>query len=186
METIKFGKYVSLAYEIFVVDGGKETSVFKFSQSKPDSFVYGLDQTMIDAFMKHIEGKAQGDTFDFMLTPEEAFGDRKQELVMTFGKKMFEHDGEFDRDNVYEGAAVPMRTEQGMIVTGRVTTITATEVTLDFNHPLAGETIHYVGQVLLVRDATPSELNPKHGGCEGCGGSCGHEGGCEGCSGSCD
>lgn len=49
METIKFGKYVSLAYEIFVVDGGKETSVFKFSQSKPDSFVYGLDQTMIDA-----------------------------------------------------------------------------------------------------------------------------------------
>lgn len=55
METIKFGKYVSLAYEIFVVDGGKETSVFKFSQSKPDSFVYGMDQTMIDAFMKHIE-----------------------------------------------------------------------------------------------------------------------------------
>ncbi len=185
METIKFGKYVSLAYEIFVVEPkGGETSVYKFTSDKPDNFVFGMDQTMIDAFMHNIEGKAQGESFDFTLQPDEAFGKRKQELMMTFDKKMFYHDGEFDSDNVYEGAAVPMRTEQGMIVTGRVTRIAGEKVTMDFNHPLAGETIHYVGRVLLVRDATPDELNPKQGGCEGCSG-CGggDKGGCEGCSG---
>ena len=62
-----------------------------------------------------------------------------------------------------------------------VVDITDTQVTLDFNHQLAGETVRYQGKVLQVRDATEQELHP-HQGCGSCGGSCG-EGGCSGCSG---
>ena len=65
METIKFGKYVELAYEIFVVDNDGEASVFKFTPERPDAFVFGLDQGMIDGFMNQprlkiyfIEGKS--------------------------------------------------------------------------------------------------------------------------------
>lgn len=40
---------------------------------------------------------------------------------------------------------------------------------MDFNHPLAGEDLHFVGEIVTVRPATPEELHPS---CGGCGGGC--------------
>ena len=57
------------------------------------------------------------------------------------------------------------------------------EVTVDFNHPMAGMTMHFKGEIITVRDATEAELHPQ---CGGCGGSCGDGGcsdGCGGCGG---
>ena len=83
-----------------------------------------------------------------------------------------------------------MRTTEGAIVYGIVLMIEKDGVTVDFNHPLAGENLHYKGEVKVVRDATEEELNPKHG-CCGCGShGCG-DGGCsdsccDGCNGGCN
>ena len=86
-------------------------------------------------------------------------------------------DGEFDAEKVYEDAIVPMMTADGHRIDGFVDKVTDTEVTMNFNHQLAGERVRYAGKVLAVRDATPDELNPK-----GCGGSCNcGEGGCGSC-----
>ena len=89
--------------------------------------------------------------------------------------------GEFDAERVALGQYVPMTLSNGQRAEGLVVDITDTQVTLDFNHQLAGETVRYQGKVLQVRDATEQELHP-HQGCGSCGGSCG-EGGCSGCSG---
>ncbi len=55
---------------------------------------------------------------------------------------------------------------------------------MDFNHPLAGETLHFAGQVADVHEPTAEELaemeQMMHGGCGG------HDhDGCGGCDGCC-
>ena len=168
MDKISAGKYVELCYDINVLRGDKKEPVYSFTPSKPDRFVYGQDLSMIEGFMRGIEGLEVGDTFDFSLNPEEAFGHKNPELIMDLEKSLFVVDGKFDDEHVCPGAFVPMQTQDGMRIDGLVTAVTDDTVTLDFNHQLAGERVNYKGRVLIVRDATPEELAPKHHHC-GCG-----------------
>ncbi len=185
MEKIGIGKFVELAYEIFVVRQQGDESVFKFTAEHPDRFVFGRDLGMIEGFMRGIEGLEQGAVFDFTLSPAEAFGERSDDMVIQVPCEKFEIDGEFDNKRVFVGAFVPMQTDEGYRMDGLVKAIDEENVTLDFNHQLAGEQVRYTGFVATVRDATPEELNPQHG----CGCGCGHDHGgcgdgcCEGCSG---
>ena len=182
METIAKGKYVALAYKIFVVGAEQDVPVFEFTSEHPDAFVFGNDLSMIEGFMKNIEGLKKGDKFDFTLAPAEAFGEKNQDMIIPIEKDIFKNgDGEFDTERVALGNYVPMMTANGQRVEGLVIEITDTHVTLDFNHQLAGESVRYQGEVLVVRDATDAELHP-HQGCGSCSGNCG-DGGCSGCSG---
>ena len=69
MDTISKGKYVALAYKIFVVGTEQDVPVYEFVEKHPDIFIFGYDFFMIEGFSKRIEGLKQGDTFDFTLTP---------------------------------------------------------------------------------------------------------------------
>lgn len=179
MDKIQAGKYVELVYEIFVMNGDEKLSVFKFNKEHPDAFVFGLDLALIEGFQNHIMGLEQGESFDFTLKPEEAFGVKNPELIYELEKEIFHVDGKFDSENIRPGAVVPMMTQEGMRIEGTVTNVTDDKVVMDFNHQLAGETVRYSGFVQLVRDATPEELQPKHHGCgcgcEECGDGCGHD-----------
>ena len=182
MAKIAEKQYVELAYEIFVIEDGKETSVFKFTADQPDRFVYGQDPGMLPAFKAAIDGLEQGAKFDFTLAPADAFGESDPELVMDLPHDTFLVDGEFDSEKVYVGAMVPMMTAEGQRIMGQVVQITDDVVTMDFNHQLAGETIRYAGEVVTVREATAEELNPRKGGCSGCSGGCDCGGDCSGCN----
>jgi FKBP-type peptidyl-prolyl cis-trans isomerase SlyD len=100
-------------------------------------------------------------------------------------------DGEFDSERVYVGAIVPMNTMDGQIINAQIVEITQENVTIDLNHPLAGENLHFVGKVLNIREVTEGELKAlHHHGCGCCGGHC-NGGDCSGecqengCSGHC-
>ncbi|MDE7108923.1 MAG: peptidylprolyl isomerase, partial [Muribaculaceae bacterium] len=74
----------------------------------------------------------------------------------------------------------PMMTAEGYRVEGTVLEV-GDKIKMDFNHPFAGLTVTYKGEVDEVRDATPEELHPVGGcggGCGGCGGGCGSDGNC--------
>ena len=79
---------------------------------------------------------------------------------MELDKEIFMVDGKFDDQTVFEGNTVPMMTSEGYRINGSVLKVTDDKVLMDFNHPLAGENLHYVGMVKLVRDATEEELTP--------------------------
>lgn len=185
MEKIEAGKYVELVYEILKVNGNEQISVFKLDKNHPDAFVFGLDTQLLPAFQANIMGLEQGQEFDFILKPDDAFGERYPERVCELDKNLFYRDGKFDAERIVEGAVVPMLTEDGMRIDGIVVKVTDDTVTMDFNDPWAGETMRFVGHVHLVRDATPEELQPKHHhgcscGCEDCGGGdCGHDHNCD-------
>ena len=79
------------------------------------------------------------------------------------------------------GRTLPMLNSAGQVVQGTVAEVTPETVVMDFNHPMAGKTLHFTGKVEKVREASEKELSeglhgeylPK----EGC--HCG-EGDCEG------
>ena len=187
MEIITNGKFVEVAYKIFLVGKDGDTMIYEFKESNPDKFVIGYEPGLLESFTDRLKGLKAGEEFDITLSPAEAFGERKADWVQTIDKQIFVIDGEFDSDRVKEGAQVPMMTADGMRIEGLVTEITDTTVTLDFNHPFAGETMRYLGKVISVRDATEEEKNPPRqcggcggGDCGGCGeGGCDKEGGCE-------
>ena len=89
-----------------------------------------------------------------------------------------------------EGGEVPLQNQNGDIIQATVQKITKDEVVCDVNHPLAGMTLHFVGKIQEVRDASEQDkleyMRQMTGHFEGgCGGGC-HGGGCGGnCGGDC-
>ena len=158
---IKPGKFVVLTYDLYAGAGEpEETLMMRATDEMPDQFVFGVDQNILPSMLKRLEGLKQGDKFDFVLSCEEAFGERNEEHVMELDKEIFMVDGKFDDQTVFEGNTVPMMTSEGYRINGSVLKVTDDKVLMDFNHPLAGENLHYVGMVKLVRDATEEELHP--------------------------
>ncbi|HAZ74791.1 MAG TPA: peptidylprolyl isomerase, partial [Rikenellaceae bacterium] len=91
-------------------------------------------------------------------------------------------------DLLVVGYTIPMLNSEGQVINGTVKAVSDDTVTMDFNHPMAGKTLHFTGKVESVREATDKELTEGlHGeylpqeGCH-CGGHCsdGCDGGCHG------
>jgi FKBP-type peptidyl-prolyl cis-trans isomerase SlyD len=102
---------------------------------------------------------------------------------------VFSIDGKLDSAHSYEGNVVEMMRADGSPILGTVKEVTPLKVVMDFNHPLAGCDLQFIGNVVEARPAKEAELKKFYdslkascscgGGCSGCnGGSCG-DGGCE-------
>ena len=179
-------KVVTLEYDLYV-DGenGQEEMMEKATAEAPLVYCHG-EGMMLPAFERAMEGLAEGEAFDFRIPCEEAYGEYDTDGVLQLDKKMFYNgDGEFDSERVYVGAIVPMNTADGQVINAQIAEITKEHVTIDLNHPLAGENLHFVGKVLHIRQVTEGELKAlHHRGCGGCGGNCGNCGGGD-CGGDC-
>jgi FKBP-type peptidyl-prolyl cis-trans isomerase SlyD len=182
---ISENKYVTLTYDLNVGEGEELELMEQATAERPMEFIFGTN-SMLEAFEKQLEGLRKGDTFSFQLTPEEAYGDYDDSKIVELPKHIFEIDGKIDDQVLFEGNTVPMMDSSGNRLSGSVVSIAEDVVTMDFNHPLAGETMHFEGAVTGVRDASAEEIAAlfSGGGC-GCGsggcGSCGDEGDEGGC-----
>lgn len=172
-------KFVAVSYKLYVGDDAEQDLVEETSANQPLTFISGTG-TMIEAFEKNLTGLSVGDTFDFVIPAEEAYGEYFDDRVVDLPKNMFEIDSVFDEERVFEDATIPMMDSDGNRLTGTVVSVGDEVVVMDFNHPLAGDALHFTGKVEEVRDAAEEEiqyaLNPQ-GGCNCDGGSCG-----DGCS----
>ena len=176
---ITANKSVSAEYELYV-DGeveGELELMEKATAEQPLSFIYGIGM-MLPKFEENIFGLAVGDTFDFVINNEDAYGPYEDENVLDLDRSIFEIDGKLDTEVVFEGNVVPLMDNEGHRINAQVVEVTDTHVKVDLNHPLAGENLHFKGSILEVREATEKELAALTGG--GCGsGGCGcGDGGC--------
>lgn len=187
MEKIEKGKYFEIAYQLFRVNpDGTETLVHEVTAEDPDRAIQGLTMGFVEALDEQLEGKAAGDKFDFVATPDKAFGPYSEEEIFSIPRNQMTVDGKFDESMFTPGALIPLMTPDGYRIDGTVVRLTPDAVVLDLNHPLAKDSVHYVGEVLLVREPTAEELQPAQGcGCGGCGGGCSGDSSC-GCDGGCD
>lgn len=179
MEQQTPNKYVTVAYELYTDnDKGIHELVEKAPIEHPFQFISGLG-IALDSFENKILALAEGETFDFVLKVDEAYGPYEQDHVIELPKETFAINGRFDKDMVYPGAVLPLVNADGVRFQGLVLELKDNTVIIDLNHPLAGKDLHFKGQVVTMRDATNEEIQAliNHEGC-GCGGDC--EGGCEG------
>lgn len=171
-QKVEKGKYVEYCYKLYNEADGN--LLFEAPREHPDAMVYGVSPDVVPALEAAMDGLKAGDKFETILPPEAAFGPRHDDLTMELDKEIFMRDGKL-AEEVKVGAMLPMMTADGQRVPGLVVEV-GDKVKMDFNHPFAGLTVRYEGEILLVRDATEDELNPVSG-CGGCCGSCG-DGGC--------
>ncbi|MCB9018380.1 MAG: FKBP-type peptidyl-prolyl cis-trans isomerase [Paludibacteraceae bacterium] len=172
--TISDKKFVGVSYDLFVGgEDGKPELMEKATAERPLKFTFGLGM-MLDKFEDNLKGLSVGDKFNFTINSEDAYGDYEDERIIDLDKSIFVVDGAFDGESIAEGKLVPMMDSEGNKMNGIVLEVSEDKVKMDFNHPLAGETLNFVGEVLEVRDATEEEIavvtNKHH--CGGCGGSC--------------
>lgn len=127
---------------------------------KDDEPMIFLNQSgsMLDAFETEIENLEEGDRFEFTISKENAYGDLKDDYVVEVPMSSFEIDGKIDKQILKKGNEINMQDEEGNMMHGEILAIGADKVKVDFNHPLAGETLHFKGIILGVRPATPEEL----------------------------
>jgi FKBP-type peptidyl-prolyl cis-trans isomerase SlyD len=167
-------KMVSLTYDLTVTnEEGEKELMERATKAHPLTFLFGMGM-MLEAFEKNVNGLSSGDKFSFTLTPEEAYGEYFKEHVVELPKTLFEVDGKFDDERVKEGETLPMMDAKGNRMMGSVLDVQEDIVLMDFNHPLAGETLHFDGEVIDVHEPTEEEINAlsQEGGCDGCEGSC--------------
>jgi len=141
----------------------------------PLVYIHGTGN-IIPGLESELEGKQIGDKFHATIAPEDAYGIRYEELVQKIEREKLSH-----LDTIEVGMQLQAYDEEGMQIL-TVKEVTDTDVTLDGNHPLAGERLHFDVEVTGIREATEEEamfgLNNGHGGCGG-GCSCGDD--CCGC-----
>ncbi len=155
-----------LAYRIHIENAQGEL-LEEAPLNQPRTMLFGTGR-VLKSFEEHLLGLRSGETFEFHIKPEEAFGAYNPQLVIDVPKTAFMVKGEIKPGLLEIGRTIPMMDREGNPLDGRVVAVNGVSVTMDFNHPLAGKTLYTVGEVLNVREATYEELNPAPSGC-GCG-----------------
>ena len=143
---ITANKYVAVTYDLNVGEGEERELMEKATVEAPLKFIYGTGM-MLPAFEKALNGLEVGGTFNFSIEPAEAYGEYNEEHVLDLPKNIFEVDGKFDAEMIKEGNTVPMMDSNGNRMNGSVLEVKDDIVVMDFNHPLAGETLHFSGEV---------------------------------------
>jgi len=183
---LEIGKYamVTLTYDLRVDDENGEV-VEQATETQPLEFLYGAG-AMLPKFESQLAGLREGEPFTIKLSKNDAYGEVNEDAVVELPKHVFLVGGKFDDELIKIGNTVPMMSSNGQRLNGLVLEVNEEVVTMDFNHPLAGEDLYFAGKVMAVREASDEEvaqiLSGSGGGC-GCGsGGCGSGCGDDSCS----
>ena len=129
--------------------------------SHPFTFLFGVGG-LIPEFEQNLEGLSTGEKFDFQIESKDAYGDADANAIMDLPIDIFKVDNIIDFEVLKAGNILPMSDHEGNQMNGKVISYTDQVVTMDFNHPLAGQKLHFVGEVVDVRAASPEELSHGH------------------------
>jgi len=166
MDTVSNGLYVSVDYKGTLPNG----QVFDSSEGRaPLEVQMGAGQ-LIEGFEKALMGMTLNEKKTFTLAPEEAYGEVDEDRKHTFPKN--DVPAEMDPQ---VGQTVGLTTQDGRQIPAQIVAVDGDGVTVDFNHPLAGQSLTFEIEVVGISNAPTQNT--------GCGCDCSSgapEGGCGG------
>lgn len=141
-EQAKQGDKVAVHYT-GKLDNGE---VFDSSRERdPIVFEVGSGQ-VIPGFDEAVQGLAVGESREIRIDPENAYGERRDDLVVDVPKTQFPDGGEPE-----VGRQVQVQIAPGQDRVARITEVSDENVTLDLNHPLAGQTLNFDVELVEIR-----------------------------------
>ncbi|MGC6415133.1 MAG: FKBP-type peptidyl-prolyl cis-trans isomerase [Bacteroidia bacterium] len=155
--TINPNAVVGVSYQLKLSNGELADEA---TSEQPLLFIHGIGQTLPD-FDSNLSGLSIGDNFEFTLTAEQGYGEHNPNYVVDLEKQIFEGP-DVPEDLLTVGNMLPMQDQEGNPLDGKVLEVGDATVKMDFNHPLAGESLNFTGTVLSIREATPEELSHGH------------------------
>ena len=159
---IELNKVVSVTYRLEANQEGKEkVHIETAGADKPLTFLFGFGG-LIPAFEENLSGKSVGDKFSFSIDAANGYGEIEAEALVDLPLDIFKVDGVVDVSVLKTGNIIPMSDREGNRLDGRVVGLNGDTVKMDFNHPLAGQHLHFSGEVIEVREASEEELAHGH------------------------
>lgn len=156
---MKIGKdtMVTLEYTLRY-DGPEGQIIEEYTEDDPTEVLVGRG-LLLDVLEKNLLDLEPGDGFDFLIDEDQGYGPYDEEKVVQFPEsELMAQVPENERVSLKVGEFVPIQDMEGKHYEALVMDKQDGMVTLDFNEPLAGETLHFRGRVLEVRRASDEEL----------------------------
>jgi len=154
---VEKNKVVSLSYELKV----ERETVETVGADSPLMFLFGSGN-LLPKFEENLNGLKLDDGFDFHLVSVDAYGPKAEDAIVDVPLEAFTVDGEIDSEILKVGNHIPMLDQSGNRLNGVVVKFDDKFVTMDFNHPLAGNDLHFSGKVVEIREASADELEHGH------------------------
>lgn len=142
---ISAGTQVSLHFALLLEDGETVDSTF---EKEPARLTIG-DGNLPEGFEACIHGLVAGDQKTFTVLPEKAFGQHNPSNVQRVARSEFS-----TIETLENGMIIGFKDKAGGELPGVVTAINDRQVTIDFNHPLAGRTLTFKVEILDVNPVT--------------------------------
>ncbi len=150
---IEKDRVVSIHYKL-TNDAGE---VIDSSEGHPPlSYLHG-HHGIISGLEQALEGKAAGDSLQVTIQPEDAYGEINPEMIQTIPRSAVA-----GIDNLAPGMTLQADDGAGNVHHVVVREVNDDTVTIDANHPLAGQVLHFDVTVDSVREATPEEIAHGH------------------------
>jgi FKBP-type peptidyl-prolyl cis-trans isomerase SlpA len=139
---IKDKSQVELHFELKLEDGSAAESTRV--HDKPARLVMG-DGSLTSSFEQCLLGLQVGDKKSFTLEPESAFGQPNPNNIVHMDRSKFDAESP-----AQEGMIIAFQQPDGSEMPGIVRTVIGESVTVDFNHPLAGQTVTFDVEILNI------------------------------------
>jgi FKBP-type peptidyl-prolyl cis-trans isomerase SlyD len=145
---VKFGRVISMDY-VVRLDTGKvvETSTGR----APVEYLHGSGQ-ILPALERALEGLGEGDQAAFSIPCEDAYGERKEDNVVSLPRSLFPSDVKLEKGLCLYAKA------SGQTYPITVQEVKGDLVVVDLNHPLAGERLYFEVNIRNVRPAGNQEI----------------------------
>lgn len=147
-KTVGPHKVVTMQYSLTNADG----VVVREASSAPVTYLHGAG-LLFQKLENQLESHAVGDIVRARLLPDDAFGKRNVDLVHQVPLQELPPE-----DNIEVGGKIVGLNEDGKEITFIVTGIENGVVSLDGNHPFAGQSLVFEVEIQGIRDATGEEI----------------------------